>query len=88
MQLRNSADNGPTVPPGCDADQVRRLPVCVHHAAGLLQDTASGRGEHTTARGERATSDGDGAARGAGGRPAGACCYQSEYHLPISSLRH
>lgn len=56
----------------------------MHHTAGLLQDTAPGRGEHATARGERAASDGDGAAGGAGGRPAGTCRYQGEYHMSLS----
>ena len=81
LQLWHNAHHGQVVPQGSDADQVRRLSVCLHHADGLLQHPAQRRGEHAEARGEwphRARYRAAGAARIIA---TVAHCHQSQWQL-------
>jgi len=75
-QLRHRAHHGAALPSGRHADQVRRLPVRLHHADRVLQDTAPGRGEHEKARGRRRQIGHGHRTKGrVGSRKTGSCSY-------------
>ena len=86
LQFWHNAHHGQVVPQGSDADQVRRLSVCLYHADGLLQHPAQRRGEYAQARGEwppRARSRAAGAARIIA---TVAHCHQSQWQLDFLEI--